>query len=227
MNNSPTSDTLGINLMTVPRATTHVLGLLLILSLSSCTNKDEVAYRSTPAIDDQTASETEGAVVQVPVSKITMLYSWPMDEPTEYMCCTEAPPPGIAPIFETRSAPKNLEAKIPSTSEGAASTSKEFIATRTKSFCVRTDTIDPTKLSQIQNLPSFYSSCRTFVTYEHFACTCENSCRNRATWTCNCPGVAPGQLPLSAPEDFPQDSLRSKPEFKARQCEVCGGGSTC
>ncbi len=141
-------------------------------------------------------------------------YSFPLEERVEYICCTNAPSPELAPLF-------NVQGR----------TLKSDMSMDT--LCVRLDTLSTLEKIKIQNTTlTAANSCRTFQgAFEHFQCTCSTQCdpgSEPIEWICvGCPGVADGDLPKAAPDDFPQDSLHSRPEWISGECTPCGSGNIC
>ena len=174
-----------------------IISLILLafsFSFNSCSYK-EIVPNST--------EQPEHA--HVPCAERIQLYSFPLEEPVEYICCTNAPSPELAPLF-------NVQGR----------TLKSDMSMDTS--CVRLDTLSPMEKIRIRSTTlTAANSCRTFQgAFEHFPCECRNTCDD-PDYTCNCPGVPKGELPMIVQ----QDSLRSKPEFLSTSCTPCGSLSTC
>lgn len=157
-----------------------------------------------------------------PCCKFTNYYLFPSG-PNFYQCCAAPPELVVAnPLVSSPTA---------SDQEALESSPRIYVTINEKSARILRRGVEPScvNLSELTPLQRFLRSsrvslgnCVDFVTYDHFPCSCETQC-NDADWLCDCPGIAPGQLP----EIKPQDSLGSQPEFLGTVCTPCNTQSTC
>lgn len=153
----------------------------------------------------------------------TNTYSFPFGEPPLALCCTETQQDVLAPIFDPKLSYAQRDPVL------AVAKSIHETTTRMSSSCVRFDSLTQLEIIKvIGGQLSAGSKCNIVAgSYEHFLCECRTSCSPPVTWSCNCPGVAPGETPQAAPVDFPQDSYKSKPELISRIRTPCNTESTC
>lgn len=158
-----------------------------------------------------------------PPCYITNTYSFPFGEPPLALCCTEGQPgctgAGFQPEIILRSAgssPRNCKIS-------PRNHNQNVIIMRE----IRQP--DPSRnIKSERRTINSRSKCNIAAgSYEHFICECRTSCSGPVTWSCNCPGVALGETPQAMPENFPQDSYKSKPELISRIRTPCNAKSTC
>ena len=177
-----------------------------------------------PASDDpaQTQSPAQGGasppVLLAPCCKFTNYYLFPSG-PVYLQCCAPLSEPVAAlplsgPSAAAQEAPgESLQSTVTINKENA-----RVLARGVEPTCVRLSELTPLE----RLVRSLRAVCVSFVTYDHSPCSCETRCNDPA-WLCDCPGVPPGELP----ETPPQDSLGSQPEFLGTICTPCNTQSTC
>ncbi len=152
-------------------------------------------------------------VQQVPCGYLTKVYKYPTGLKT-YQCCSPNDPEVIAP--------KTTENKPGIAVTRFVGSSAIAIANSELSICTDLSTLSP--LEKIKNAFSVYrGACNRFSIYEHVVCSCSNSCGDANTFSCNCPGLPPGQLPVIKP----QDSLGSQTELLGETVTPCNSESIC
>ena len=160
-----------------------------------------------------------------PCSKLTNTYLWPM-APKYYECCTDRPELVVAAELSSTLDEGSNEGyperprSVVTPNQHSASVLRQSV----EATCV--DLSDLSPLERTLRQPRV-GSCIRFVSYDHFPCTCETSCNPEkegvSEWTCSCPGLTPGELPVIQE----QDSLRSQPELMGQICQECNTASSC
>ncbi len=162
-----------------------------------------------------------------PGFRFEIVYSFPNEEATSYICCSQAPPPEAELVFNTVGTPYG---DILGSDDSAAydmSLNSSDVALAFDTACVRLDSLTSLERIRLEGIPLGQGqSCNTFAIFEHSICTCQTTCMD-AAWSCTCPGVPSGTLPQSASQDFPQDSIRSRPELLSEACIPCNSQSIC
>lgn len=163
------------------------------------------------------------AVGAAPSCFTTNTYSMPFGEPPLALCCTTAQQGELAPVFTSKSPYAQRDPAI------AVAKSIHESTTGTSSSCVKFDSLTPLeKLRARGAILTAGGSCKIVAgSYEHFLCECRTSCSVPVAWSCNCPGVASGETPQAAPENFPQDSYKSRPELISSFVAACNTENTC
>jgi len=159
-----------------------------------------------------------------PCRKLTNTYLWPT-APKYYECCTSRP--------ELVLAAETSPTLGDDSDEGYPERPRSVVTLNPHSTSVLRQSVEATcvdlsDLSLVERAlrQTRVGSCVRFVSYDHFPCTCETSCdpeQEESFWTCNCPGLKPGELPVIKE----QDSLRSQPEFVGQICQACNTASFC
>jgi hypothetical protein len=162
----------------------------------------------------------------VPGKEYERTYSFPEEEPTQYICCYDQPPPEVVLLFDTKGTTYGRVVGLETAEMWMSLETTESVLS-SDSPCVRLDSLSPQERLTIEGVPlGFGESCNTFAIFSHFECHCNTTCASDE-WVCNCPGVPVGSLPQAVPDDFPQDSIRSKPEFISETCTPCNVLSKC
>lgn len=180
------------------------------------------AATGVAAAEPQTPSETaeyEGSATATPLApccKYTRYYLWP-SEPQTYECCATPPDRVVAPALVAPAPPESDPRGQVSVNEA----SPRIVRRTVEHGCVNLSELTPLE-RLLRSVRRSFGACVQFVVYDHFPCECNTEC-NDPTWFCDCPGVAPGDLP----EIKPQDSLGSQPEFVSTMCFPCNSQSTC
>lgn len=148
-------------------------------------------------------------------SRTTNFYLFP-SAPKTYECCNAAEPVVVAGAAGAAGAPDPQSVVTPNAG------SARVVASAPPANCVDVATLTPIERAI---RASTVASCVRFVVYDHFPCQCFTGCApgQCGVWTCDCPNVAPGELP----EIKPQDSLGSQPELIGSICTPCSRLSTC
>lgn len=154
-----------------------------------------------------------------PNCRTTLVYNWPTG-PRHYECCARSELPEVlAPTDEP--ATSGADGPPESIVRFLADEKMRLDAARQTS-CV--DLMELTPLERaLRQVQATFGSCTRFVVYDHFPCSCENSCGNVNLFVCDCPGVPFGELP----ETKPQDSLGSQPQLVSEILTPCSKLSTC
>lgn len=176
-----------------------------------------IALMALLSLSSEIGAQEEYGTALVPNCRTTFTYLWPT-EPRQYECCARSEP---AEIFAQ-------EDDQATTKKGETASIIKFRADEAmrldapQASCV--DLSELTPLERIlRDARKTFGSCTRFVVYDHFPCTCENSCNDVNDFFCTCPGVPPGELP----EIKPQDSLGSQPELISETLTPCGRLSSC
>lgn len=197
-------------------------GLTLMVSVSSLSLGFLPAMAKDQPIDkSQESSQSVGA--KVPCAKQIKTYLYPT-APKYYQCCVPLPELEVEKKFDDNSSAKDQEPRQmeSNTRISVKGRNPHVLARGFEQSCVNLSDLTPLEALLRSKQPTLQDCGANFVVYDHFMCECQNACTD-STWQCNCPGVAPGELP----EIKPQDSLRSQVELLGTISIPCNIHSTC